>query len=392
MGQREAQKSEFDGQFAHEMRAAGDALEPRRVLVTSDTLGGVWSYVVELTRFLAASSIEVVLATMGGPLDPAQRVEIGRIPGVLLHESTFALEWMDEPWSDVDRAGDWLLALENRYCPDLVHLNGYAHGALPWRAPTVVVGHSCVLSWWRAVEKAPAPERYAEYRRRVRDGLSRADAVVAPTRAMLDYLRAHYGDIEHSYVIENGADPERFKPGEKQPFFLAAGRFWDRAKNLALLAEVAPKVPWPVFVAGELARSANADGPPASNLDCIGKLSQAELSRVMGRAAVFVHPALYEPFGLAPLEAALAGSALVLGDIASLREVWGDAALYVDPRRAEPWIEALSLLARDDARRLELARAAERRAMALTSSRMALAYRALYSDLVTARSNGGLPV
>ncbi len=239
--------------------------------------------------------------------------------------------------------------------------------------------------------ESPAPARYAEYQRRVRDGLARASAVVAPTRAMLELLRAHYGDLEQSYVIENGADPERFKPSEKQPFFLAAGRFWDRGKNLALLAEVAPKVPWPVFVAGQLARSSNAEGPAAANLDWIGKLSQAELSRVMGRAAVFVHPALYEPFGLAPLEAALAGSALVLGDIPSLREVWGDAALYVDPSRAEAWIEALSLLARDDARRLELARAAEHRAMALTSARMALAYRALYSALVTARSNGGLP-
>jgi glycosyltransferase involved in cell wall biosynthesis len=390
MGQRTGQKPHFEGHFAHEPRSSDDALEPRRVLVTSDTLGGVWSHAVELSRFLAASSIDVVLATMGGPLDPAQRVEIGRIPGVSLHESSFALEWMDEPWADVDRAGDWLLALENRYRPDLVHLNGYAHAALPWRAPTVVVAHSCMLSWWRAVLNEPAPARYAEYARRVRSGLARANAVVAPTRAMLDLLRGHYGDLEASYVIENGADPERFKPAEKQPFFLAAGRLWDRAKNLALLRDVAPSLPWPVFVAGELGKNAQGDGPAARNLDFIGKLSQAELSRVMGRAAIFVHPALYEPFGLAPLEAALSGSALVLGDIPTLREVWGDAALYVDPARVEDWVDALSALARDDARRLELSRAAEQRAMTLTSARMALAYRALYSDLVTARSNGDL--
>ncbi len=391
MGTRQAQKSEFESHFAHESGAVKDVVEPRSVLVTSDTLGGVFSYAVELARFLSASAIDVVFATMGGPLDPAQRVEIGRIPRVALHESSFALEWMDDPWADVDRAGDWLLALENRYRPDLVHLNGYAHASLPWRAPTVVVGHSCVLSWWRAVEKEPLPARYAEYERRVREGLSRASAVVAPTRAMLDLLRAHYGELEPSYVIENGADPERFKPAEKQGFFLAAGRLWDRAKNLSLLTEVAPRLPWPVFVAGDLGTGSAVDGPVTQNLEWLGKLSQAEVSRVMGRAAVFVHPALYEPFGLAPLEAALSGAALVLGDIASLREVWGDAALYVDPSSAEAWSTTLSELARDEDLRLELSRAAERRAMTLTSARMALAYRALYSDLVTARSNGGLP-
>ena len=35
--------------------------------------------------------------------------------------------------------------LERRLRPDVVHLNGYTHGALPWRAPVLVVGHSCVL-------------------------------------------------------------------------------------------------------------------------------------------------------------------------------------------------------------------------------------------------------
>jgi glycosyltransferase involved in cell wall biosynthesis len=46
---------------------------------------------------------------------------------------------------------------------------------------------------------------------------------------------------------------------------------------------------------------------------------------------VYALPARYEPFGLTALEAALSGCALVLGDIASLREIWADAALFVDP-------------------------------------------------------------
>lgn len=43
---------------------------------------------------------------------------------------------------------------------------------------------------------------------------------------------------------------------------------------------------------------------------------------------------IYEPFGIAPLEAALCGCTVVANDIASLREVWGDDALYFDGPRS----------------------------------------------------------
>src|SRR5690606_38167348 len=123
----------------------------RRVLMTADTVGGVWTYAVDLARELGDRGVEVVLATMGRRLDPGQRRQVARIPSLEICESTYALEWMDEPWDDVERAGAWLLELEQELDPDVVHLNGYAHGALPFRAPKLVVGHSCVLSWWEAV-------------------------------------------------------------------------------------------------------------------------------------------------------------------------------------------------------------------------------------------------
>ena len=75
------------------------------------------------------------------------------------YAAPFALEWMKDPWADVDRAGAWLLALESQLHPDVVHLNGFCHAALPWRAPVVTVAHSCVCSWWRSVHGVQAPER-----------------------------------------------------------------------------------------------------------------------------------------------------------------------------------------------------------------------------------------
>src|SRR5689334_9341980 len=131
---------------------------PRKVLMTTDTVGGVWIYSLELARGLAEQGVEVALATMGAPLDELQREMACRIPRLKVFEGKFKLEWMEDPWRDVERAGDWLLGLEERFGPDLIHLNGYAHGSLPWNAPKIVVGHSCVLSWWEAVKKEAAPE------------------------------------------------------------------------------------------------------------------------------------------------------------------------------------------------------------------------------------------
>src|SRR3954447_13946829 len=171
-----------------------------RVLMTADTVGGVWTYALELARALQTQGATVALATMGAPLTVAQRAEAGTVRGLEVHESAYRLEWMEDPWADLAQAGDWLLALEERVQPDIVHLNGYVHGALPWLTPVVMVAHSCVLSWWRAVKGEDAPPCWDRYRREVARGLRAADMVVAPSHWMLDAARSHYGPLRHACV------------------------------------------------------------------------------------------------------------------------------------------------------------------------------------------------
>jgi glycogen(starch) synthase len=144
-----------------------DARRNQRVLITADTVGGVWTYAVELAGALDRLGVRVALATMGAPLHEHQRVQLAMLPGVTVYESTYKLEWMQDPWDDVERAGEWLLQLEHECQPDLVHLNQFAFGALPFAAPTLVVAHSCVLSWWQAVKGEPAQIGRASCRERV---------------------------------------------------------------------------------------------------------------------------------------------------------------------------------------------------------------------------------
>ena len=95
-----------------------------RTLMTADTVGGVWTFAIELASALSRSGSHVELATMGAPLTPSQRIEAEEIPRLRLHEGHFRLEWMDDSWQSVDQAGAWLLDLERRLSPDVVHLRG----------------------------------------------------------------------------------------------------------------------------------------------------------------------------------------------------------------------------------------------------------------------------
>lgn len=349
-----------------------------RVLMTTDAVGGVFTYSVDLATELARSGVCVHLATMGPPPNPDQRARALAVPRLVLHESTWALEWMDDPWDDVARAGEWLRDLERAIAPDVIHVNGYAHGALPFTAPVVLVAHSCVLSWWRAVFGEDAPGRYDPYRRAVRAGLCAADAVVAVSGAMRDALERHYGPIDRPEVIHDGAPPPRDRAHDKEPFVLSCGRVWDRAKNVEALARVAPRLPWEVKVAGW-----DSDAYPG--VASLGWLGPSELGALMDRASIFALPARYEPFGLSPLEAALRGAALVLGDVPSLREVWGDAAVFVDPGSDDALAEAITRLSADAERRDELARLAGARASRYPIARTAHAMLGVYEAAAARR-------
>jgi glycogen synthase len=365
-----------------------ETTDPRRhVLMTADAVGGVWTYALDLARGLGARGTRVSLAVMGPPPTDAQRTDAAAISTMVLHECMCSLEWMEDPWLDVAAAAEWLLALEHDLQPDVVHLNGYCHADLAWHAPVLVAGHSCVLSWWRGVHAEDAPPRWDTYAARVRNGLRAADLVVAPTQAMLSTLDFDYGPLRAQCVIANGRSAAKFldaTPERKEPFVLTAGRLWDEAKNVAAVAAVAGQLSWPVYLAGATASAGNTATLPAA-AHHLGRLGADDMARWMTRAAIFALPARYEPFGLSALEAALAGCALVLGDIRSQREIWGDDALYVPPDNRRALVATLERLASDEPYRIALGSRAQRRARALTHERMADAYAAAYAQLPRTR-------
>lgn len=355
----------------------------QHVLMTADPVGGVWTYALELSRELGKQGIQVSLATMGAPVGTAQREEAGRVSNIDLYESNFKLEWMETPWTDVDAAGRWLLRLESRLKPDIVHLNGYAHGVLPFGAPKLVVAHSCVASWWAAVKNEPLPERYDEYQRRVAAGLNAAGLVVAPSHSMMRSVQRHHEFHTPSRVISNGVDVCRFRVDSKDGCVLACGRLWDEAKNISALAQAAADLSLPVYVAGN-AREPGKAAKQIPNVELLGTLDSSLMLRWYARSAIYCLPARYEPFGLSVLEAALSGCALVLGDIASLRETWADAAVFVHPDNPNALKSALQAFASNEGLRTRYGEKARRRGLDYGVTRMGRAYLSAYASLLEA--------
>jgi glycogen synthase len=354
----------------------------QRVLITTDTVGGIWSFSMELAQGLSRLGVKVALAALGGRPSRAARADVRRLQGVELHESTYRLEWMRDPWRDVEAAGRWLLQLESQFQPQLVHLNSYCHASLPFGAPALVVGHSCQLSWWDAVKREPRPPEWQQYKERVASGLSAADMVVAPSAAMLSALEKQYGKMKNGRVIPNGRGIGIVGPApQKEPFVITAGRLWDEAKNVMALDAVAPKLSWPVYAAGDCSCSEGGTIAPKS-LQLLGRLHPRTIAQWFSRAAIYAGPARYEPFGLSALEAALSGCALVLGDLPSQREIWLDAALYVPPDDHAALEHALNRLITNERFRRDMATRAHTRAQTFTGCRMLAGYTQAYRDLL----------
>ncbi|MGX7680724.1 glycosyltransferase family 4 protein [Jatrophihabitans sp. DSM 45814] len=205
------------------------------------------------------------------------------------------------------------------------------------------------------------------YRDLVPDGIRRAAIVTTLSQSVADEIVAEYRIDEARVIVASpGVDASWFdvSPLTRQDrteldlpseYFLAVGTLEPR-KNLSTL-----------IAAYRRLRDERADVPPlvlvgptgwgpALQLDTFapgavrltGYLATPLLQRVVAAARCLAFPSLYEGFGLPPVEALAAGTAVVASDLAVTREVLGEAADLVAPNDVEGWAAALSRAASAD--------------------------------------------
>jgi glycosyltransferase involved in cell wall biosynthesis len=361
------------------------------ILVTADTLGGVWTYTRELVTGLARRGVRVTLVSFGDILPDEQTRWTRDLPGLDYRPTAFKLEWMQNSEQDMEASAEYLCAVVRETRPDLLHFSQFFYGALAGDAaevPRVVVAHSDVVSWWHAVHKQKPVESpwLRWYREIVQRGLAGASAVVAPSRWMLQQIELHFGKLARATVVHNGRDHTLFDPQQpKENFIVTVGRLWDTGKNARLL--LAGEMPGPVHIIGAAAhpelQSAAFDAEEIRpNVHLEAPADQEELAGLFSRAAIYAATSQYEPFGLAPLEAALSGCALVVSDIPSFRELWDGAAVFFPNGDAQHLRDVLAELLRDpELRQRHAALAYERARRKYSSARMIESYLELYHSL-----------
>jgi glycosyltransferase involved in cell wall biosynthesis len=356
---------------------------PRRILMTTDAVGGVWRYAVDAARGLADRGIETVLVGQGPQPVRGQIQELKTLPGVSVEWLSETLDWLADGPTDIAAVSARLAEIAAARDVDLLHLNMPSQAAgLRTDLPVIVTSHSCVVTWWQAVRSpAPLPQAWLWLFQINRAGLARADVVVTPSRSHGKALVRAYGPMRDLRMIANATADLGALP--KEPFALSAARWWDEGKNGAVLDQAAALTAWPVLAAGAL------DGPTGQSFAfrharALGDMPAHDMRDLMSRAAVFVGPSLYEPFGLAVLEAAASGAALVLADIPTFRELWTDAAVFFDPHDPAMCAFLVDTLAADDGQRAKRARLARERATAFTFARQAESLHRLYDDVLRA--------
>jgi glycosyltransferase involved in cell wall biosynthesis len=362
------------------------------ILVTADTVGGVWTYARELVCGLIRRGIKITLVSFGDIPRPEQTEWMEGLRNLDYRPTAFKLEWMQDCEADLAASAEYLESVIRESKPDLLHLNQFYYGALKCDLPRVVVAHSDVVSWWAAVRQQEPPDSawIQWYRQSVSRGIAKATAVVAPSKWMLEQLAGHYLKPAFGSVIYNGRTPALLNPHlSKDEMIVTVGRLWDSGKNASLLLQ--HEMPAPVTIVGS-ERHPESRGKAFAGQDRSGvhfepQQNERQLNQLLARSSIYAATSRYEPFGLAPVEAALSRCAIVASDIPSFRELWEGAAIFFHCNDAWGLRQALEQLTRDPELRLNYANLAYNHArQRFNADRMVDDYLDLYKTLAPANA------
>jgi glycosyltransferase involved in cell wall biosynthesis len=358
-----------------------------RILMTVDAVGGVWRYAMDVAASLRPRGFEFLFVGLGPQPSDGQQGEAAALGSLRWLDAP--LDWMAKSEDELSRVGPQIAALARAEAVDLLHLNLPSQAAaIDADLPVVAVSHSCVVTWFAGVRGEAVPSDWQWHHQINRRGLIRADLAIAPSRSHGRMLEEAYGAIDKLHVVYNASRSQETSGSQDAPkdmLVCAAARWWDEGKNGRVLDEAAASTAWPIMMVG------SRTGPDGQSLtirhaEHQGERAHADVMALMHRASIFVSPSLYEPFGLAALEAARARNALVLADIPTYRELWKDAALFVEPRDADAVAETINRLCQDAGLRQEMADKAAERSKRFELPSQARAMAGLYRGLLQRNS------
>jgi glycosyltransferase involved in cell wall biosynthesis len=132
----------------------------------------------------------------------------------------------------------------------------------------------------------------------------------------------------------------------EKPFYFSLGSLSKR-KNLQWILKYAAGHPETLFaISGTSLSTVKVDeldtGTP-QNIILLGYLDDSKVKALMEKCSAFILPSYYEGFGLTPLEALSCGAQVIIAKAASLPEIYGNTAHYIDPYNADVNLDELLL-------------------------------------------------
>lgn len=243
----------------------------------------------------------------------------------------------------------------NREKFDLVHFTHFNHPIL-YHKPFVVTVHDLIMHLFPSGGQTKSVVRKLAYRLTMADA-KRARAILVPSQATkADLISMLNFPAKKIFVTEEGSEA-RFVPAPEKDLE-AVRKKYDLPKKYALfvsrwesykgvtrlieafeqLADQFPKLG--LVICGKPAKQSpevaayvfDRQKKWGSRIITPGFVSDDDLNALYSGAAVYVHPSLYEGFGIMILEAFSCGVPVITSNNSSLAEVAGDAALLVDPK------------------------------------------------------------
>jgi glycosyltransferase involved in cell wall biosynthesis len=315
-----------------------------RIAIDANVLEGAWGgipkYLTRIASELIAGGDQVSLLAntrrLDRPLPGADEVGI-RVKGTVVWREAFLPLWLARHRPDVLWAPESQLP---RLSP----------------VPSVVTIHDLASLRFPGVK----PEDHVRrFRTDVARSARRATRVIAVSEATAEDIGSFYGlGADKVRVVPNGVD-DAFSPGERsaataavrerwgvaEPFVLHVGSLEPR-KGVEVLIEAATLArqdgaEWRVLLAGSTGFRGEATERLAREsgvCTLLGPVGDEELLDLMRAAGALAAPAIYEGFGIAPLEAMACGTPTVIAaDSGGLVEVSGPASIVVAERTPEAW-------------------------------------------------------
>lgn len=200
--------------------------------------------------------------------------------------------------------------------------------------------------------------------------IKKADHIITGSNFTKQEIINYLGiDAKNITVIYHGVNHDIYKPYPRvalqetktkfklpSDFLLFVGSIEPRKNLLTLLRAYnlltpAQKQELPLILVGfsgwenkEIMQELQKD---KENISYLGFVSDEELAHIYNLCTIFIYPSLYEGFGLPPLEAMACSTPVIVSNVASLPEVCGDAAIYIDPHNEENIKDSILILFND---------------------------------------------